>query len=119
MERGSLRWGFRGLCPQGQGWLQSCHFMWTLVFSEGISTFLGTKEVLLVMSIQLQVKSKYDDYILVHAQSSLVPAFPVSPGSHFMGTPQGMGKGRSWGVPLGPPSPSALGLILLFSPTGS
>ncbi|NXW23190.1 CARL2 protein, partial [Circaetus pectoralis] len=32
---------------------------------EGITTFLGTKKVLLVMSIQLQVKSKYDDYILV------------------------------------------------------
>ncbi|XP_062477151.1 capping protein, Arp2/3 and myosin-I linker protein 2 isoform X1 [Pezoporus occidentalis] len=32
---------------------------------EGITTFLGTKEVLLVMSVQLQVKSKYDDYILV------------------------------------------------------
>ncbi|XP_075016990.1 capping protein, Arp2/3 and myosin-I linker protein 2 [Calonectris borealis] len=32
---------------------------------EGITAFLGTKKVLLVMSIQLQVKSKYDDYILV------------------------------------------------------
>ncbi|XP_042653361.1 capping protein, Arp2/3 and myosin-I linker protein 2 isoform X2 [Tyto alba] len=32
---------------------------------EGITTFLGTKKVLLVTSIQLQVKSKYDDYILV------------------------------------------------------
>ncbi|NWS41282.1 CARL2 protein, partial [Probosciger aterrimus] len=32
---------------------------------EGITNFLGTKEVLLVMSVQLQVKSKYDDYILV------------------------------------------------------
>ncbi|XP_056216653.1 capping protein, Arp2/3 and myosin-I linker protein 2 isoform X5 [Falco biarmicus] len=32
---------------------------------ESITTFLGTKKVLLVMSIQLQVKSKYDDYILV------------------------------------------------------
>ncbi|XP_074737576.1 capping protein, Arp2/3 and myosin-I linker protein 2 [Strix uralensis] len=32
---------------------------------EGITTFLGTKKVVLVMSIQLQVKSKYDDYILV------------------------------------------------------
>ncbi|NXW04819.1 CARL2 protein, partial [Fregetta grallaria] len=32
---------------------------------EGITTFLGTKKVLLVMSIQLQVKSKYDDFILV------------------------------------------------------
>ncbi|NXW38445.1 CARL2 protein, partial [Phaetusa simplex] len=32
---------------------------------EGIAAFLGTKKVLLVMSIQLQVKSKYDDYILV------------------------------------------------------
>ncbi|XP_065519533.1 capping protein, Arp2/3 and myosin-I linker protein 2 isoform X2 [Lathamus discolor] len=32
---------------------------------EGITTFLGTKEVLLVMSVQLQVKSKYDDCILV------------------------------------------------------
>ncbi|XP_026712786.1 capping protein, Arp2/3 and myosin-I linker protein 2 [Athene cunicularia] len=32
---------------------------------EGITSFLGTKKVLLVMSIQLQVKSKYDDYILV------------------------------------------------------
>ncbi|NXJ65264.1 CARL2 protein, partial [Rostratula benghalensis] len=33
--------------------------------SEGITTFLGPKKILLVMSIQLQVKSKYDDYILV------------------------------------------------------
>ncbi|NWR62425.1 CARL2 protein, partial [Bucorvus abyssinicus] len=33
--------------------------------SEGITAFLGTKKVLLVLSIQLQVKSKYDDYILV------------------------------------------------------
>ncbi|NWH58266.1 CARL2 protein, partial [Geococcyx californianus] len=33
--------------------------------SEGISAFLGTKKILLVMSIQMQVKSKYDDYILV------------------------------------------------------
>ncbi|XP_009328644.1 PREDICTED: leucine-rich repeat-containing protein 16C [Pygoscelis adeliae] len=32
---------------------------------EGITTFLGTKKVVLVMSVQLQVKSKYDDYILV------------------------------------------------------
>ncbi|XP_065497178.1 capping protein, Arp2/3 and myosin-I linker protein 2 [Caloenas nicobarica] len=32
---------------------------------ESISAFLGTKKVLLVMSIQLQVKSKYYDYILV------------------------------------------------------
>ncbi|XP_061301474.1 capping protein, Arp2/3 and myosin-I linker protein 2 isoform X2 [Pezoporus flaviventris] len=32
---------------------------------ESITAFLGTKEVLLVMSVQLQVKSKYDDYILV------------------------------------------------------
>ncbi|NWU71373.1 CARL2 protein, partial [Pterocles burchelli] len=32
---------------------------------EGITTFLGTKKVLLVTSVQLQVKSKYDDYILV------------------------------------------------------
>ncbi|NXF49668.1 CARL2 protein, partial [Oceanites oceanicus] len=32
---------------------------------EGITAFLGTKKVLLVMSIQLQVKSKYDDFILV------------------------------------------------------
>ncbi|XP_053808638.1 capping protein, Arp2/3 and myosin-I linker protein 2 isoform X2 [Vidua chalybeata] len=39
--------------------------MWTLVFSEGITAFLGTKKVLLVLSIQLQVKSKYDDFILV------------------------------------------------------
>ncbi|GAB0195723.1 capping protein, Arp2/3 and myosin-I linker protein 2 [Grus japonensis] len=34
---------------------------------EGITAFLGTKKVLLVMSVQLQVKSKYDDYILVLA----------------------------------------------------
>ncbi|NWW52635.1 CARL2 protein, partial [Pedionomus torquatus] len=33
--------------------------------SEGITAFLGPKKILLVMSIQLQVKSKYDDYILV------------------------------------------------------
>ncbi|NWH89207.1 CARL2 protein, partial [Aegithalos caudatus] len=32
---------------------------------EGITTFLGTKKVLLVLNIQLQVKSKYDDFILV------------------------------------------------------
>ncbi|KAK2530022.1 Rltpr [Columba guinea] len=32
---------------------------------ESISAFLGTKKVLLVTSIQLQVKSKYYDYILV------------------------------------------------------
>ncbi|NXR52510.1 CARL2 protein, partial [Hippolais icterina] len=32
---------------------------------EGITTFLGTKKVLLVLSIQLEVKSKYDDFILV------------------------------------------------------
>ncbi|NWW04969.1 CARL2 protein, partial [Oreocharis arfaki] len=32
---------------------------------EGIAAFLGTKKVLLVLSIQLQVKSKYDDFILV------------------------------------------------------
>ncbi|KAM4894231.1 capping protein, Arp2/3 and myosin-I linker protein 2 [Sylvia borin] len=32
---------------------------------DGITTFLGTKKVLLVLSIQLQVKSKYDDFILV------------------------------------------------------
>ncbi|NXE27765.1 CARL2 protein, partial [Ardeotis kori] len=32
---------------------------------EGITAFLGTKKVLLVMSVQLQVKSKYDDYLLV------------------------------------------------------
>ncbi|NXY77578.1 CARL2 protein, partial [Glareola pratincola] len=32
---------------------------------EGITAFLGTQKVVLVMSIQLQVKSKYDDYILV------------------------------------------------------
>ncbi|KAM6380717.1 capping protein, Arp2/3 and myosin-I linker protein 2 isoform 1-T1 [Pluvialis apricaria] len=32
---------------------------------EGITAFLGTKKVLLVLSVQLQVKAKYDDYILV------------------------------------------------------
>ncbi|KAJ7426403.1 Leucine-rich repeat-containing protein 16B [Willisornis vidua] len=32
---------------------------------EGITVFLGTKKVLLVLSVQLQVKSKYDDFILV------------------------------------------------------
>ncbi|NXD87404.1 CARL2 protein, partial [Halcyon senegalensis] len=32
---------------------------------EGITAFLETKKVLLVMSVQLQVKSKYCDYILV------------------------------------------------------
>ncbi|NXS40948.1 CARL2 protein, partial [Balaeniceps rex] len=32
---------------------------------EGITAFLGTKKVLLVMNVQLQVKSKYDDCILV------------------------------------------------------
>ncbi|XP_014736171.1 PREDICTED: leucine-rich repeat-containing protein 16C [Sturnus vulgaris] len=32
---------------------------------EGITAFLGTKKVLLVLSIQLQVKSKYEDFILV------------------------------------------------------
>lgn len=58
--------------------------MWTLVFSEGITAFLGTKKVLLVLSIQLQVKSKYDDFILVCAESGLVPAFLVSPGRCFM-----------------------------------
>lgn len=58
--------------------------MGTLVFSEGITTFLGTKKVVLVMSVQLQVKSKYDDYILVRAESGLVPAFPVSPGNCFV-----------------------------------
>ncbi|NWX50140.1 CARL2 protein, partial [Steatornis caripensis] len=36
-----------------------------LVFSESITSFLGTKKVLPVMSVQLQVKSKYDDYMLV------------------------------------------------------
>ncbi|OWK61712.1 Leucine-rich repeat-containing protein 16C [Lonchura striata] len=46
--------------------------MWTLVFSEGITAFLGTKKVLLVLSIQLQVKSKYDDFILVCAEPGLV-----------------------------------------------
>lgn len=58
----------------------SHHFMQTLIFLEGITTFLGTKEVLLMMSVQLQVKSKYDDYILVCAESGLAPAFQVSPG---------------------------------------
>ncbi|NXQ19172.1 CARL2 protein, partial [Peucedramus taeniatus] len=32
---------------------------------EAITAFLGTKKVLLVLSIQLQVKSKYEDFILV------------------------------------------------------
>ncbi|KAM8799266.1 capping protein, Arp2/3 and myosin-I linker protein 2 [Eudromia elegans] len=32
---------------------------------EGIAAFLGTKKILLVKAVQLQVKSKYDDYILV------------------------------------------------------
>ncbi|NXR71569.1 CARL2 protein, partial [Pycnonotus jocosus] len=32
---------------------------------ESITTFLGTKKVLLVLSIQLQVKSKFEDFILV------------------------------------------------------
>ncbi|XP_064375391.1 capping protein, Arp2/3 and myosin-I linker protein 2 [Dromaius novaehollandiae] len=32
---------------------------------EGITAFLGTKKILLVKKVQLQVKSKYDDYILV------------------------------------------------------
>lgn len=77
---------------EDQGWLRPPQFMGTLVFSEGITAFLGTKKVLLVMSIQLQVKSKYDDYILVRAESSLGPAFPVSPGSRFMAA-GGMGQG--------------------------
>jgi len=58
-------------------------FTGTLVFSEGITAFLGTKKVLLVMSVQLQVKSKYDDCILVRAESRLLPPLPVSPGSRF------------------------------------
>lgn len=61
---------------ENQGWLQPNHFIGMLVFSESISAFLGTKKVLLVMSIQLQVKSKYYDYILVRAESNLLPAFP-------------------------------------------
>lgn len=73
-----------GHVGEDQGWLQPPHFVGTLVFSEGITTFLGTKKVLLVLSVQLQVKSKYDDYILVRAESSLVPAFPLSPGSRFV-----------------------------------
>ncbi|NWS60658.1 CARL2 protein, partial [Chunga burmeisteri] len=32
---------------------------------EGITAFLGTKKVLLAMSVQLQVKAQYDDFILV------------------------------------------------------
>lgn len=50
-------------------------------FSEGITTFLGTKKVLLVVSVQLQVKSKYDDYILVGAEPCPLPASPPSPRS--------------------------------------
>lgn len=73
-----------GSAGEDRGWLQTPRFMGTLFFSEGITAFLGTKKVLLVMSVQLQVKSKYDDYILVRAESGLVPAFPVSPGSCFM-----------------------------------
>lgn len=41
----------------------------TLVFPEGITASLGTKKILLVKSVQLQVKSKYDDFILVRAAS--------------------------------------------------
>ncbi|NWH28625.1 CARL2 protein, partial [Grus americana] len=51
---------------------------------EGITAFLGTKKVLLVMSVQLQVKSKYDNYILVRAESSLVPACPVHSSFSFL-----------------------------------
>ncbi|KAF2976069.1 hypothetical protein EK904_008523 [Melospiza melodia maxima] len=43
-----------------------------LLPGEGITTFLGTKKVLLVLSIQLQVKSKYDDFILVHSSFSFL-----------------------------------------------
>ncbi|KYO37006.1 leucine-rich repeat-containing protein 16C isoform C [Alligator mississippiensis] len=32
---------------------------------ESITAFLGTKEVVLVKSVQLQIKSKYEDYIMV------------------------------------------------------
>lgn len=73
---------------ENQGWLQPTCFMGMLVFSESISAFLGTKKVLLVMSIQLQVKSKYYDYILVRAESSLIPAFPRQP---FHGCSRGRG----------------------------
>lgn len=41
----------------------------TPVFPEGITAFLGAKKILLVKSVQLQVKSKYDDFILVRAAS--------------------------------------------------
>lgn len=77
-----------------------------MVFSEGITAFLGTKKVLLVMSIQLQVKSKYDDYILVRAESSLVPAFLVSPGSCFVSPLGGTGVAHvSPQFPITPTSP--------------
>lgn len=73
---------------ENQGWLHPTCFMGMLVFSESISAFLGTKKVLLVTSIQLQVKSKYYDYILVRAESSLIPAFPRQP---FHGCSRGQG----------------------------
>lgn len=41
----------------------------TPVFPEGITASLGAKKILLVKSVQLQVKSKYDDFILVRAVS--------------------------------------------------
>lgn len=73
--------------------------MRTLVFSEGITTFLGTKKVLLVLSIQLQVKSKYDDFILVRAEPSLVPTFLVSLGSCFMAAVRDRGGSHVTTVP--------------------
>ena len=88
-----------GHAGEDQGWLQPPHFMRTLVFSEGITAFLGTKKILLVMSVQLQVKSKYDDYILVRAEPGPVPAFPVSPGSCFTAAVEDRGGSHVTAVP--------------------
>ncbi|KAM6300523.1 LOW QUALITY PROTEIN: capping protein, Arp2/3 and myosin-I linker protein 2 [Aegotheles albertisi] len=53
---------------------------------EGITAFLGSQKVLLVMSVQLRVKSKYDDCILVLApwRAYVVPVvLPVRVHSSF------------------------------------
>lgn len=54
--------------------MQGSHTRVTLtpILTEGIAASLGAKQILLLKSVQLQVKSKYDDFILVGAESHVV-----------------------------------------------
>lgn len=65
-------WHGRGEDCYGHAGLSHKGVTLTPILTEGIAASLGAKQILLLKNVQLQVKSKYDDFILVGAESCAV-----------------------------------------------